>query len=602
MQNQIVYEVSFPYDPNLVEMIKTVPGRRWVQSSKFWTIPANNLGFLLNQLKGTRYEPQVRVTSWEALNVNATLDATQQIPDVDISNIPFYVKEGSKPFAHQLDTLRYYIGRHESNKHAGFILGDEPGLGKTLSVINTAIYAKNRYKYKHCLVICCVNSAKHNWVADIKLHTRGKYSGYILGTRRKRDKVSLRYDTGGVEKLADLESGHMYGKATEDKLPYFLIVNVEALRYKVKKSYPFVDALIKLIKSGQINLIAIDEIHKNASPSSSHGKQLLRIKKETASLVEWIPMTGTPIVNRPTDVFLPLRLVDGHSYKSFYDWCKGFCVSSGFAVTDIMAYKNIPALKYMLQSNMLRRLRKAVLDLPPIQETVKYVENSPQQQKLYDAVVADLKRSKPQILTSLNPLVQFLKLRQVNGAPELVDPSIPLDSKYLSVNAKLSAVLEELEDASAANEKIIIYSNWVEPLRTLYRYISKTYKVCCYTGTMSDTDREKNKQRFQTDPTYTVMIGTVGALGTSHTLTAGRRVCFLDEPWTPTDKEQAIDRVYRIGTTGTVRVCTIITKDTIDERVHDILSTKDGVAKYIVDDKLNLRNNPELFDMLLGTL
>ena len=96
------------------------------------------------------------------------------------------------------------------------------------------------------------------------------------------------------------------------------------------------------------------------------------------------------------------------------------------------------------------------------------------------------------------------------------------------------------------------------------------------------------------------MIGTVGALGTSHTLTAARNVIFYDEPSVPTDKEQAEDRVHRVGTTGTVNIYTILTKDTIDERIHQLCYDRATMAKYIVDNKLDIKNNPEIFDMLIS--
>lgn len=96
------------------------------------------------------------------------------------------------------------------------------------------------------------------------------------------------------------------------------------------------------------------------------------------------------------------------------------------------------------------------------------------------------------------------------------------------------------------------------------------------------------------------MVGTIGAMGTSHTLTAANNVIFFDEPWTATDKAQAEDRAHRAGTSKSVNIITILSKDTIDDRVHDIVYGKDCVAGYIVDGKLDIHNNPELFDKLLG--
>lgn len=599
-QNQEVYEISFSYDPVLVSMIKNVPGKRWNPSAKMWTIPKDNLGWFLNEIKGSKYESQVVMNSQEHINENAKLEVTAEIPDIDVSKIPFYVKEGAKPFDCQIDFMKFAIHRQLKGNMNGFILADEQGLGKTIETCNLAIYNKKQYGFKHCLVICCINTSKYNWYNDIKEHTRGKFVPYILGTRFKRDKVNTRSDTGTKEKLQDLITGHMYGDVNQPKLPYFIIMNIEGLRAREGKQYPIVNEICRLISNGEINMIAIDEIHKNASPSSTQGKQLLKIKKETRNSCEWIPITGTPIVNKPTDVFTPLKLINGHNFSSYYMWCKEFCIYGGYGDHEIVGYKNIPRLKVMLQSNMIRRLKKDVLDLPPKIYYTEYVENTDYQQRLYNKIANDIIDDKDNIVRALNPLTQFMRLRQVNGSPEIVDKNLKIDSSYISKNAKLKRLLEILEEIHERGEKVIVFSNWVEPLRTLYKFVSKKYKTCCYTGTMSTEDREKNKRVFQNNPEYTVMVGTIGAMGTSHTLTAANNVIFFDEPWTATDKAQAEDRAHRAGTTKSVNIITILSKDTIDDRVHDIVYGKDCVAGYIVDGKLDIHNNPELFDKLLG--
>ena len=170
----------------------------------------------------------------------------------------------------------------------------------------------------------------------------------------------------------------------------------------------------------------------------------------------------------------------------------------------------------------------------------------------------------------------------------------------MKYNAKISRILDLLEDIHERGEKVVIFSNWVESLRTLYRFISKKYKVCCYTGTMKEADREEHKRRFIEDPNYTVIIGTIGALGTMHNLQVATNVVFLDEPWTAADKEQAEDRCHRSVSTEPINIYTIITKGTVDERVHNIVYTKEGVANYIVDGELDLHSHPELFDLLLA--
>lgn len=602
VQNDQIYEVSFPYDPNIVELVKNVPGRQWNPEGKFWSIPLERLGFLINEFRGTRYESIVKIYSDEDLNENEELGTTTVIPDIDISDIPFHLKEGFKPYKHQLDFMKWAIDRQNHGNMHGFILADDMGLSKTIQSANLAMYNRDTYGFKHCLVICCVNSAKYHWQDDIQMHTNGKEKPYILGTRLRRNGTE-RCDTGSAEKYEDLVCGKMYGeKKGVDPLPYFLIVNIEAFRYAVKRKHLFADQITNMILSQDIQMIILDEIHQNASPSSEQGKALLKIKKQTEGAAMWIPMTGTPITKQPIDVYTPLRLCSGHNFTSYYTWCQNFCVYGGFGGYDIIGYKNIPKLKEMLEGNMIRRLKSDVLDLPPKIRYTEYVENTTYQQKLYDKILNEIKSQEVQVITSLNPMTKFLRLRQVNGSPELIDPDLNIeDPEYIKKNAKLQRLLELIDEIVERDEKVVVFSNWVEPLRTLYKFITKKYKTCVFTGTMTLEGREKHKKVFQTNPEYKVLLGTVGAAGVAQTFTAARNVIFFDSPWNPSDKTQSEDRCYRVGTTQSVNIFTLVTKDTVDARVEEILYRKQGIANYIVDGQLNLRNNPELFHYLLGS-
>lgn len=590
------YQIRFPYNPDIISIIKQVPTRTWEPSLKCWTIRNDRLGFLINAIKSSPYAADLRIQSNEALNVNMDIDPTVDIPNIDISNEPYYIHSGLTPYPHQEDCLRYTIANERKGFSSGFILCDEPGLGKTNEVLNIAMWYRAHKNIQHCLVICCINSSKYNWLNDIDYHTNGIEIPYILGSRRKRD-GSLRTYTGSKEKLEDLTTLKQFG-GSED-LPFFIVMNIEGLRAKEKKHFPIYEKLLSLIDSGYIGMIAVDEIHKNASPHSAQGQQLLKLKTKAQRNVVWIPMTGTPIVSKPTDVYTPLGLVDGHTFTSFYMWCREFCVYGGFQDHDIVGYKNIPKLKSMLQSHMLRRLKGDVLKLPPVIECVRYIDNTPYQNKLYSQLLAETKRRRAEIRASSNPAVHLIKLRQINGSPELVDKSLTVGSDYLSKNAKLKECLEVVEQIVANGEKVVIFSNWVQPLRTLYKFVSRRWKTCCYTGTMTSSDREAHKARFINDPSYSVMIGTIGALGTSHTLTVARNVILYDEPTTPSDRKQAIERCHRIGTSDSVCVYTLLCRDTVDEKLHDLLYRRDAVSKFIVDDKLDFKNHPELLDELL---
>lgn len=599
IQENDVYIIRFQYDPQLISLIKNVPGRCWDAQKKYWTVPKDRLGFLLNQFKGTPYEQYVEVYNDERISENATLDSTVNIPDIDISDVDYQVEEGLHPFPHQLDFMKYAINKQNTGDFSGFILADQQGLTKTNEVMNLALYNRKKYGISHCLIICCINSAKYNWLYDIQKHTNGAEVPYILGSRKKRD-GSIDYNGSSVNKLQDLVSGHMFGKETEPELPFFLIMNIEAIRFKQNRHYTIREQIAQLANAGYINMIALDEIHVHCSASSQNGKQILELKKSIRVDVEWIPMTGTPIVNKPTDVYIPLKLVDGHHFTSYYKWQQNFCVFGGFGDHEVLTYKNIPELKDWLQSKMLRRLKKDVLDLPEKLHIVEYVENTPYQTQLYRTVQLDMLAHVDEIKSSSNPAVKYLRLRQINGSPELVDTTLKVDKDYLSKNAKLLRLIELVQAIVAYDEKVVIFSNWVEPLRTIYRFLASRYKVCVFTGTMSDADCEKHKQAFINNPECKILLGTTEKLGVSHTLTVAHNVIFYDEPWNYAKFEQAEDRCHRAGTTSTVNVYSLLTKDTVDDRVHDIIMTKDGVSKYVVDGQLDFKNNPKLVEYLLG--
>ena len=599
VQYEDEYRISFPYDYTIKELVKTVPGRRWNPEGKYWSIPVNHLGMFINIFTGTEYEDMISIRSTENLNINQSIDTTNTIPDIDLHGIKLYVKKGHSLYSHQKDFMKYAIDRENHKNMNGFLVCDEMGAGKSLESLNLALYNKTKYKFSHCLIICCVNMSKYNWLNEIYEQTNGTYEGYILGSRKNKS-GKINYNGSSKDKLEDLKIGYMYGDKKASKLPYFLILNIEAVRMKNGRNYPISDILIDLINSDKLNMIIIDEVHKNISPTSQQGKQILRIKKNTNKKCMWIPMTGTPIVNQPTDLFVPLRLIEAHSINSYYTWNKNFCVFGGFGGHEIIGYKNIDSLKSLLQNNMIRRLKSDILDLPEKIELIEYVENTVYQNKWMKIIEADIRNQRDQIVASLNPLAKMLKLRQVNGSPELVDFDLKVDDQYLKKNAKLQRLIELVQDILLRDEKVVIFSNWVEPLRTVYRYLASKWKVCCFTGTMKEAERQKHKDTFINNPEYKIMIGTIGALGTTHTLTAANNIIFYDEPWTSADRQQAIDRIHRIGTSKSCNIYTLLSKDTIDERVHKILYTKEVVSNFIVDNKLDVYNNPELFDFLLG--
>ena len=106
------------------------------------------------------------------------------------------------------------------------------------------------------------------------------------------------------------------------------------------------------------------------------------------------------------------------------------------------------------------------------------------------------------------------------------------------------------------------------------------------TGETKDSERQANVEAFQNDDRIKFIIGTIGAMGTGLTLTAGSVEIFLDEPWNMALKEQAIDRCHRIGQNSNITVYTLLCKDTIDERINSLVEKKGQMSEILIDGKI----------------
>lgn len=473
------------------------------------------------------------------------------------------------PFEHQIEGVLYGINHHR------FILGDQPGLGKTKQIIDLSMMIKS--PGKKVLIICGVNGLKYNWVDEVDVHSFE--SGYILGQRIVKGKKKI---GSTKDKLYDIE--HL------SEIPdYFIITNMETLRLNGKKVgkrwvYPLAEALAKHCNSGLISLIAFDECHKAKNPNSHIGRALLKLDADYL-----VAMSGTPQLNSPLDMYMPLHWL-GYESHSYYSFTQYYCRMGGFGGKEIMGYRHLPELRKLVDSVMLRRLKKDVLDLPDKLESYEYVEMTPAQTKIYNEVKTHMLKDVDLIYRSLNPIAEFIRLRQATGYTGLL-------SSIVKESAKLDRMVELVEDCVSNNSKCIIFSNWEAMVYAAVGYLG-SYEPAVITGSVNDGTRMDEVNRFQTDPNCKVILGTIGALGTGFTITAANTVIFLDEPWNAAYKEQAEDRAYRIGTSGTVNVITLICKDTVDERVSDIVRGKAKVTDFVIDGKP--MNNKSLVDFLLS--
>ena len=259
----------------------------------------------------------------------------------------------------------------------------------------------------------------------------------------------------------------------------------------------------------------------------------------------------------------------------------------GYGGYEIVGYKNLGELRGQLDDIMLRRLKKEVLDLPEKTYIDEYVDMTPKQAKIYAEVTAEIKSNIDQIKTANNPLAELIRMRQATGYTGIL-------SSTIQESAKLDRMEELVEEAIQNDKKVVIFSNWTQMTHEVFKRVGKRYITGVITGETSDSDRQKIVDEFQNNDAVKVVIGTIGAMGTGLTLTAGTVEIFMDEPWNRANKEQAEDRCHRVGTTENVTIYTLMCKNTIDERIHDLVLKKGQMADALVDGALTMNKEAVL--------
>ena len=540
--------VSFDYDPDIVSFIKQMGTRVYNPDNHTWEMPINNIIGLCNKFEN------------EEIQISGIYeDLHKQKFEIDI---PKDFEFKTKPFAHQIDGVRFGLNKKK------FLLCDDQGLGKTKQIIDFVGCLEKTDTINKVLIVCGVNSLKYNWQSEISIHSDEE--GWVLGTRFRKT-TGKAYEGSTKDKLEDL-----------DNLPdcKYIITNIETLRAgaekisKTKYHFPIAEKLQELCKNGTISVIAFDEAHRSKEPTSLQSRAMMNVQAKYM-----VAMSGTPLMNNPLDLYFPMKWL-GYENHSFYQFKQHYCKLGGWGGSQVVGYKNLEEIRAMMDNIMLRRLKTEVLDLPEKIRKIEYVDMTPKQNQIYKEVYMGVMNELQKIKFSNNPLSMMIRLRQATGWTGII-------SNTVQESAKMERMIELVNEIVASGQKAIIFSNW-ESMTEVAREKLKSYNPAYITGATKADERMKEVERFQNDDKCKVIIGTIGAMGTGLTLTAAQNVIFLDSPWNMALKAQAEDRAHRIGTKGTVSVITLCCRDTIDERIEELVEKKGQIADALVDGKISI--------------
>lgn len=544
--------LTFPFNQDVIDSIKKLRNRSWIKGTKEWEIRLQDLSYMFKEFPNMDFDISGRYVE---LN-----------PEINFSIEDYKFKTSC--YKHQIEGFKYGL------MHSRWLLGDDQGLGKTKQVIDIAVARKMAFGYSHCLIVCGVNGLKWNWYNEVLKHSDEQ--PYILG-QRVRKRTGEIYIGSTKDKLYDLE--HL-----DEISEYFIITNIETLR-----DDDITDQIIKWIHSDtdcKINMIAADEIAKMKNPSSQQGKAFIKLDADCR-----IAMTGTPLMNSPLDLYVILRWL-GYEKHAFYSFKQYYAVFGGYGGYEIVGYKHLDELEEQLQSIMLRRLKKNVLDLPEKTYIDEYVDMLPKQAVIYKEIKADIKSNIDMISVSPNPLAEMIRLRQATGYTGIL-------SSEIQCSAKLDRMEELIADARENGQQVIVFSNWSQITNEVCNRLHGKYTYVAITGDTKDSDRQKNIDAFQ-DGRAEIVVGTIGACGTGITLHRAEVVIFLDHPWNRANYEQAVDRAHRIGQTKNVTIYNLLCKNTIDERIWELVKRKGELSDQIVDKAGKVMTNKDIAEYLLS--
>ena len=551
VQQGDIYTLHFKYDPNFIALVKSVPGRQWHPDKKIWTIPSAHLGWLLKAVEGTPYKQILQVVSDEHLNENATIDSTDDIPNVDISDIDQYVMAGSTLYEHQKDFLRYA----KSKGRRGFILADDMGLGKTLQALALIQKAKEVDGSEPTLVIA-PTTVVFNWEAEIQ-----KFTPEL-----------------SCLKLSGVERGKLF-----DEIPNHDIVIT---------SYALIRRDIEKFRQYNFRYIILDESQniKNAISQTAQAVKTLKSKHRLA-------LSGTPIENKLEELW------------SVFDFLmNGFLFSmpefNSRYVNPIMERQDKTVekrLKLQISPFILRRMKRDVAkDLPDKVENMAYCELTPEQRDFYLEVLDStkeelfksiemngLEKSRMSIFSAL------LRLRQICCHPKLYDKEhlkgVMKSGKFEYLKGMLEQIVEE-------GHRVLLFSQFVDMLDIIKGWLERAGIEHEYL-TGKTKDRQKAVENFNNNTNVKVFLISLKAGGTGLNLTGADYVIHYDPWWNPAVEDQATDRAYRIGQTKKVFVYRIITKNTVEEKIQKLKTRKRDLVDSVISVDRNITKSLTMEDI-----
>lgn len=520
--------IGFEYNRCFIDMMKKEFKAKYNIATKEWyfQIGLEDSFKLKSFLELNRFENRKVVLPCEI----ELKESSKAIDEDILREMIEYLDFPMKPRDYQIEGITYMIN------HGNCINGCECGTGKTMQSI---LYVEVLDLFP-CLVIC-PSSVKSSWLKEWKQWNPNR-TIHVIDSK----------DGENTDWKADVT-----------------IINYDYL-YKRGKSKEEIKLRYSRSLSKKWGTVILDEIHLCKNPKSLRSRSVKKIVKKSTKV---LALSGTLIMNRPQELINVLDIL-GRFKEIFpnlqyflYRYCNAKRTRFGL---------DCSGASYTLELNSIishycyfRKSKRDVLtELPDV---INQIVNCPITNK------KEYKQAEDDLITYLEG-IDIEAAERALKAEHLVRIS---NLKRLSLEGKLNFIEQFLKDWIESNEddKIIVFGTLKEPLKQLHQKFKDESELVIGESTTEDkmnkVERWKEKKQILFANTATLSTGVDGL----------QKVCsnmiFVEYPVGPTDLEQAISRLERMGQKNSINVYFLLSDETIDTRIGEIFKEKSKVINAV---------------------
>lgn len=432
--------------------------------------------------------------------------------------------------------------------------------GKT---VQSLMYLKLHPELRPALIICPA-TLKLNWEKEIRMW---------LGNK---EKIELLYGKSFYEINCDstilIMNYEILGKTEIIEKE----VNGEKKKIKILSN----DSWCFYLREIGIKIIIADECQRISGHKNICTKSFIKIKKK---IKRFIPLSGTPIKNRPSEFFTVLNMLDPIIFNNRWSYLQRFCNPkfNGFSYV-YKGLTNGDELFKLIHPLMIRRKKEDVLkELPPKTTIIVPLECNKIELEKYLKAYKEIFEKDPDKKIEMRNEIEFLK--------------------QLTYVAKRDFVIDWIKTFLESDEKLVLFAIH----RKVLDDIQKEFKDVSVRidGSINLKDRQKAIEDFQKKDKIKLFLGQIRAAGEGITLTASRSVVFIELDWNPATHHQAEDRTHRISQeSDAVFIYYLIANGTIENDIIDILQEKGKMLGKVLDGKENDFIDGDIYNDLMGRI